>query len=111
MSSRPGRIALLALLVSAAAPLQAETPSPFVLNSLSVDLPDDGQTFPGPDAEAINDNCLGCHSAGMVLNQPALTRRQWAAEVDKMRNAYKAPVPADQVDAIVAYLARTKGKD
>lgn len=76
--------------------------------SLSVQLPDGTDTFPGADADAINQNCLGCHSADMVLNQPALTRPTWQAEVAKMIATYKAPIAAQDVDAIIAYLYRTK---
>ncbi|WP_428492038.1 c-type cytochrome [Rhodopila sp.] len=80
------------------------------LHSVSVDLPNSDRTFPGSgDAEAINANCLTCHSAGMVLNQPTLTRAAWRAEVEKMRGQYKAPVDEADVPAIVAYLAKYKG--
>jgi hypothetical protein len=76
------------------------------LRSVSVDLPDRDRTFPaGAAADAINNNCLACHSAGMVLTQPALSRAAWQAEVDKMRNIYGAPIAAEDVPAIVDYLA------
>jgi hypothetical protein len=65
--------------------------------------------FPGNDADAINSNCLACHSAGMVLQQPALSRTAWQQEVEKMRSQYKAPVQESDVPAIVAYLAAHKG--
>jgi hypothetical protein len=45
----------------------------------------------------------------MALNQPALPRAAWQAEVDKMIKVYKAPVPAADVGAIVDHLASTKG--
>ena len=44
----------------------------------------------GPGSDLVNGNCLACHSAGMVLTQPALSPMQWRAEVEKMRTAYKA---------------------
>ncbi len=44
----------------------------------------------------------------MVLNQPALPMTQWHAEVDKMRTAYKAPIDAKDVDAILDYLVSVK---
>jgi hypothetical protein len=76
------------------------------LRSVSIDLPDSDRTFPGgAAADAINNNCLACHSAGMVLTQPALSRAAWQAEVDKMRDIYKAPVAAEDAPAIVDYLA------
>ena len=77
--------------------------------SLDVKLPAGMETFAGPGADAINNNCLACHSRGMVLNQPAMSKAAWAAEVAKMRNVYKAPVNEGDVPAIVDYLARTKG--
>jgi mono/diheme cytochrome c family protein len=79
------------------------------IKSTTVDLPADDAQFPGPGADAINNNCLACHSADMVLNQPAFPRATWEAEVHKMINTYKAPVDPKDVDAIVDYLVRTKG--
>ena len=80
------------------------------LTSASIDLPQGNFQFPpGPGADAITNNCLACHSAGMVLNQPPLPKATWEAEVHKMINTYKAPVAPEDVPAIVAYLAATKG--
>ena len=82
------------------------------LKSVSVDLPPGDRMFPnGPGADAINNNCLACHSAGMVLNQPALSKAEWQAEVDKMRTAYKAPIDPKDVDAILDYLVSIKGEN
>jgi hypothetical protein len=58
-----------------------------------------------PGSEAANNNCLACHSAGMVLTQLALSKTEWRVEVEKMRNAYKAPIDPADVDTIVDYLA------
>jgi hypothetical protein len=44
----------------------------------------------------------------MVLTQPHLSRADWQAEVEKMRNAYKAPIADADVPAIVDYLANLK---
>ena len=80
------------------------------LKSENVDLPQgDRQLPPGPGADAITNNCLACHSAEMILNQPAMSKAAWEAEVNKMINTYKAPVAADDVAAIVGYLEATKG--
>ena len=93
------------------APFCAQAQSQLSLKSVNVDLPPGDEMFPnGPGADAINNNCLACHSADMVLNQPALPMTQWHAEVDKMRTAYKAPIDPKDVDAIVAYLVSVKGK-
>jgi hypothetical protein len=66
-----------------------------------------GRTGPrpdGPGSDLLNGNCLACHSAGMVLTQPALSPMQWRTEVEKMRAAYKAPIDAKDIDTIVNYL-------
>jgi len=44
----------------------------------------------------------------MVLNQPALPKSAWQAEVSKMIQSYKAPVSEEDVAAIVDYLASMK---
>lgn len=94
----------------ALAPLWAQAAGELTLKSVSVDLPDSDLMFPGgPGADAANNNCLACHSADMVLNQPALSKAQWQSEVNKMRMAYKAPVDPKDVDAIVDYLVSIRG--
>ena len=95
---------------AAAAEQQVPAPSTvsangITLRSVNVDNPDSDRMFEGPGAEVVNNNCLACHSAGMVLTQPRLSRVAWQAEVEKMRNTYKAPVDAADVPAIVDYLA------
>lgn len=80
-----------------------------LLKSVNVDLPVGDRMFDGPGSDVANNNCLACHSAGMVLLQPALSPAQWQAEVEKMRTAYKAPIDPKDVDTIVAYLVSIKG--
>ncbi len=89
----------------------AQTAAAFDLKSVKLDLPENDRMFlEGPGSDAINNNCLACHSAGMVLNQPALSRQAWADEVNKMINAYKAPVDPGDVSAIVGYLTWLNSK-
>src|SRR5258707_11130162 len=91
-------------------PFVARAATPFELKSLKIDLPDSDKMFPdGPGSDTINNNCLACHSADMVLNQPALSKQAWAAEVNKMINNYKAPVASEDVGPIVEYLTALKG--
>lgn len=101
---------LASLLVGAGlAPALAETAMTF--KSVKVELPTGDRAFPGGDkADAINNNCVACHSAGMVLNQPSLTKAAWTSEVHKMIAVYKAPVSAADADAVIAYLVATKGQ-
>ena len=98
-----------ALLSAAAMPITGHAQSPLTLKSVSVDLPDRGTMFSGPGSDVVNNNCLACHSSGMVLNQPALPAATWQAEAEKMIHVFKAPVDEKDVPAIVAYLARIKG--
>ena len=105
------KLVLAIILLSAASmPLVARAATPLQLKSVKIDLPDSDKMFPdGPGSDAINNNCLACHSADMVLNQPALSKQAWAAEVNKMINNYKAPVAPEDVATIVDYLSSLKG--
>jgi cytochrome c553 len=79
------------------------------LHSVSVSFPNSDSIFPGGrGADAINNDCLICHSAGMVLDQANLSRAAWQAEVEKMRDAFKAPFAAEDIPAIVDYLTNLK---
>ena len=89
------------IIVAALMALAAQAQDRLVLKSVNVDLPFGDRMFQGPGSEALNNNCLACHSAGMVLTQPALSKQQWHAEVEKMLTAYKAPIDPKDVDAIV----------
>jgi mono/diheme cytochrome c family protein len=78
---------------------------------VSVDLPASQISFPPGNGSVIaNAYCLICHSAGMVLRQPPLTQDEWSVEINKMRNAFGAPVPADQVEALAKYLHGINGQ-
>lgn len=78
----------------------------FALTSTAVELPADEAVFPaGPNVDLVNQRCLACHSASMVLTQPKLKPEQWHAIVEKMRDAYHAPVAEHEVAPIVTYLA------
>ncbi len=79
----------------------------------SIELPTSSRVFPGsgPGAAAANSFCLMCHSYGMVETQPKLNAAAWMVEVEKMRHAFKAPIPAAEVPVIAHYIARLKGAD
>jgi mono/diheme cytochrome c family protein len=78
--------------------------------SLKLDLPTSDATVPpGPGADAVNGNCLACHSADHLMTQPSLSRKTWEEVVQKMITAYKAPISRQDAATIVDYLARTKG--
>jgi cytochrome c5 len=95
--------------VIALASLSVHAGEKLSLKSVNIDLPTGDRMFDGPGADVLNSNCLACHSAGMVLNQPPMSKAQWHAEVDKMRTAYKAPIDPKDVDTIVDYLVGIRG--
>jgi mono/diheme cytochrome c family protein len=79
---------------------------------VSVELPASQVSFPPGNGSVIaNAYCLICHSAGMVLRQPPLTQDEWTGEINKMRNSFGAPLPAEQVEALAKYLRSINGRD
>jgi cytochrome c553 len=78
---------------------------------VSYALPDETAAFkPGPNLEAAQNNCTGCHSADYIPTQPRgpkFKKDFWAAEVTKMIKAYGAPIDEADVPKIVEYLAAT----
>jgi mono/diheme cytochrome c family protein len=108
MSRKILPIALIAGAALALPTVQAKTG--IVLKSVEVTFPQSDRGLPdGPGREAVLSNCFTCHSAGMILTQPALPKAAWEAEVAKMRNVYKAQVDDKDVPAIVEYLTAVKG--
>ncbi len=77
---------------------------------VAVEQPTSQSLFPaGNGSDIANGQCLICHSSGMVLRQPPLTLDQWRGEINKMRNSYGAPLPADQIEAVARYLYSIDG--
>jgi mono/diheme cytochrome c family protein len=108
MNRKAALFAIFAATACVALPLQAR--ALLTLKSVDVTLPDDAESLPsGPGLETVQNNCTGCHSAGMIIYQPAMPKAAWQAEVTKMRNVYKAPVDEKDVGAIVDYLTAVKG--
>ena len=93
---------------------QAERQSDLVpvrFEALKVNLPASTALFPaGKGSEIANANCLICHSVGMVLRQPPLTVDEWRAEITKMKTAFGAPIPADQIGELADYLGTVDGR-
>ncbi len=99
-----------AVLAAALMPLAGLAKQQIVLKSEKITLPTTGKMFPpGPNVDTVNGNCLACHSIDMVFNQPNMAKAGWEAEVNKMRNVYKAPIDEKDVGPIVEYLTAMKG--
>ncbi|HML27240.1 MAG TPA: cytochrome c [Hyphomicrobium sp.] len=83
----------------------AEAKDGFIFKTESFDLPTGDRVFTGSGAVPANNNCLTCHSAGMVVVQPKLSKATWEGIVKKMITVYKAPVPDEDVQPIIQYLS------
>jgi cytochrome c553 len=93
----------------AAPPPATVTGGGVTLHSVNLSFPNSDNTFPGgAAADTINNDCLICHSAGMVLDQASLSGKDWQDIVDQMRNVFKAPFAAKDGPAIVDYLVNLK---
>ena len=88
-------LALALLLAGAAAALADEKP---------VALKD------APGRDTVEAACSACHSLDYIrTNSPFLAQQGWQAEVNKMVNAFGAPIPADSIKPIVDYLTANYG--
>jgi mono/diheme cytochrome c family protein len=96
--------------------------APVVTQSLSLQSPADGAEYqhivlphdephfpPGPGRTEFATQCIICHSPRYISMQPRFPRKVWKAEVQKMVNAYKAPISEHDQAQIVDYLATTFG--
>ena len=93
----------LALALAALALIAASPPT----KRLAVELPDAEGLLPeryGVSSEAVNNNCLACHSAAMITAQPRLSRVQWGETIAKMRTVYAAPIDTADDKAILDWL-------
>jgi hypothetical protein len=55
--------------------------------------------------------CLACHSLDYIqMNSRFLDKSGWTASVNKMINAFAAPIQKEDVDAIATYLSENYGK-
>jgi mono/diheme cytochrome c family protein len=64
----------------------------------------------GPGRDKVQ-ACIACHSADYLqMNSRFLDKAGWTASVNKMINAFGAPIPKEDVDAIASYLAANYGR-
>ncbi len=63
-----------------------------------------------PGRDVVEGNCAACHSLEYIrTNSPFMTAKVWDAEVNKMINAFGAPIEPADAKAIIDYLARNYG--
>ena len=55
--------------------------------------------------------CIACHSVDYIqMNSRFMDKAGWTASINKMINAFAAPIPKTDVEAIAGYLAEQYGK-
>jgi hypothetical protein len=55
--------------------------------------------------------CLACHSLDYIqMNSRFLDKAGWTASINKMINAFGAPIAKEDVEPIAEYLASNYGK-
>lgn len=78
--------------------------------ALDIQLPPETGAFKqDKGAEIANGQCLICHSVEYVVIQPPMPRAFWKSSVQKMQQKFGAPIPNDQVEALVDYLTKNYG--
>ena len=74
-------------------------------------LPVGEPALPEGEPAPVRRHCALCHSFDYIATQPRLSRTGWAASVEKMRAKYGAPIPTNDVPALVSYLVKHHGKE
>ena len=65
---------------------------------------------PGPGMDKVEASCAACHTLAYIpMNSPFLNAAGWDAAVNKMINAFKAPIDAADAKVIKEYLAKNYG--
>lgn len=62
-----------------------------------------------PGVQTVSANCQVCHSLDYISTQPPLNRAAWTGIVQKMRQKFGAPLPAEKVDDVVNYIVENYG--
>lgn len=63
----------------------------------------------GHGFDAVQANCLMCHSFGYIINQGPQSREFWSKKVDKMITHFKAPIEKEDKQTVVNYLFKHYG--
>jgi hypothetical protein len=65
-----------------------------------------------PGYQLVQKNCIVCHSAQYVLTQPPTSTRQyWTDTVHKMEKTFGAPIPQEDMPAMIDYLVKVYGNE
>jgi hypothetical protein len=63
----------------------------------------------GTDKAKVDGFCSICHSLDYITMQPPFPKAQWTATVNKMIKTFGAPIPQEDAEKIINYLAVNYG--
>ncbi len=63
----------------------------------------------GEGFDAVQANCLMCHSFGYIINQGRQSKAFWRGKVDKMIVHFKAPIGEEAAKSVTEYLYKHYG--
>ncbi|PHS57811.1 MAG: sulfite:cytochrome C oxidoreductase subunit B [Sulfurimonas sp.] len=63
----------------------------------------------GKGFDALQANCLTCHSFGYIINQGPQSKAFWAGKVVKMVVHFKAPITKKDTQTVINYLYKHYG--
>ena len=63
----------------------------------------------GKGFNAVQTNCIMCHSFGYILNQGRQSRKFWRGKIDKMIIEFKAPMTKKDAKIVEDYLVEQYG--
>jgi hypothetical protein len=63
----------------------------------------------GKGFDAVQANCLMCHSFGYIINQGRQSKAFWRGKVDKMIVHFKAPISDKDAKIVTDYLYKHYG--
>jgi cytochrome c551/c552 len=82
--------------------------------ALDIQLPPETAAYRSsnlPGYQAVQRNCMACHSANYVQTQPLSQRAYWEATVVKMKKVFGAQFSEEDIPAMVDYLSKTYGAE
>jgi len=63
----------------------------------------------GKGFDAVQANCLMCHSFGYIINQGPQSRLFWEKKIEKMIVHFKAPIQKEDAKVVADYLFQHYG--
>jgi len=63
----------------------------------------------GKGFDAVQANCLMCHSFGYIINQGPQSKKFWEKKIDKMVEEFKAPITKEDHKIVTDYLFQHYG--